>query len=82
MRIDQSVYHNNGSEGKYIALTKVLIAHKNTHREFKNELKRGKRLDDMNYLKDVEENIQEYLSLLCSLKYNYHMDLLRRFLFF
>jgi hypothetical protein len=59
-----NVYTNTGSEGKRIALQKRLEKRKAAHRNFKDEVKRAKRLEDTEYLKDVEKEIQDYLTAL------------------
>ncbi|HLJ31750.1 MAG TPA: hypothetical protein VKU36_04890 [Candidatus Babeliales bacterium] len=59
-----AVYTNTGSDAKWITLQKSLETKKAAHRNFKDELKRAKRLGDTEYLKDVEKEIQDYLTTL------------------
>jgi len=54
-------YDNKGSEGKYNTLLSLLTKNKDTYNKFKEDFKRGKRLNDNNYLQDVEKDLQTYL---------------------
>lgn len=56
-------YLNNGSKGKYDQLCIILKTNQEKYNEFKDEFKRGKRVKNIDYLQDVEQNLQNYLNL-------------------
>lgn len=58
--LDEYVYDNNGSEGKYYALLKILQTNEHGYTILKDNFERGKRLGDVEYLQELEKTIQNY----------------------
>lgn len=54
-------YSRDGSEGKHYALLKALKTNETLYTTFKDHLERGKRLEDQDYLKIIETNLQLHL---------------------
>lgn len=54
-------YNDDSSKSKYLNLYATLTTRQNIYKKFKDEFKRGKRLNDIDYLQDIEKDIQDYL---------------------
>lgn len=54
-------YLNNGSEGKYNNLLEALSSKKAAYRQCKENFKRGKRQQDLEYLQLVDQALQKYI---------------------
>ena len=53
-------YNNNGSKGKYDTLKKALITDEDIYNRFTARLERGKRHNNIEYLRDIEKELQDY----------------------
>jgi hypothetical protein len=62
------IYKNNGSKGEYQTILAALSQNQTAYSQFKDNLERGKRIQDLEFLILVEQDLQNHLNQLTTTK--------------